>query len=100
MKGKKVPKLSPYQQEILARLAKGGILSTTHLGPFTQSPHFRGDPQGINGATMDKLRRLGLIQKTDKMTMHGLVAFYHLPNTTPWKKDDSYQSYQKWKFRH
>lgn len=86
--------LTDYQKKILSRLEKGEILSHTSLGMFTQAFRFKGDKNGINSNSLQKLRSGKHIIATDKMTMHGLVEYLHLPSQQPWRKEPSWQQYQ------
>jgi hypothetical protein len=76
-------------------LAEGKILYRSHMGPYTGAYHFYGIKKGINEASLNKLRTEGYIKITDKITMHGLMAYVHLPNTNPWTNDPSWVSYMR-----
>ena len=85
--------LTEYQKKILARLKNKEHLIQPHLGPFTPAAKFKGDKNGMNSASLQKLRGMKIIAVTSKLTMHGLIDYYHLPGQEPWMSDKSHLNY-------
>jgi hypothetical protein len=91
--------LTDYQKKILTRLGNGEHLTRPHLGPFTPAFKFRGDKIGINEVSLRNLRFAKLATETSKLTMHGLIDYYHLPGQKPWESDKSHLAYLEYKKR-